>query len=207
MMSNAEVAAGVTLGAKCYIFVCCGCSQLAVSHRSDAMTCSTACRMRAHRSGALRRRRAKAKADHISPAIIGHAEAAARLLPPDLYARLRRGKAELWDVDIRAEMYRAFMALVFEDVEASAAEDWLIQVIKAANEQRLRFLTERPCNYHAALVDLFEHAETFAIVWPSPASPIRFDVMVTKGAPMVGVVDALLVKDRAEAEAVAKLLT
>jgi hypothetical protein len=41
--------------AKRHIFVCAGCDLLAESSRSHATTCSPACRVRAHRSGELKR--------------------------------------------------------------------------------------------------------------------------------------------------------
>ena len=40
---------------KRHIFVCAGCDLLAESSRSHATTCSPACRVRAHRSGELKR--------------------------------------------------------------------------------------------------------------------------------------------------------
>ena len=58
-----------------YIFLCAGCGALAVSERSDALTCSVACRVNAHRSGRLKQLRAEAKAAHIPPGALVQSEA------------------------------------------------------------------------------------------------------------------------------------
>jgi hypothetical protein len=60
----------VTLNPKCYVFVCFGCDLLAISERSDALTCSTACRVRAHRTGRLKEVRSIAETWRTSPAVM-----------------------------------------------------------------------------------------------------------------------------------------
>lgn len=55
-MSGTSIS-NVTLRRKRYtgprVFVCAGCNLLAIAERSDQTTCSTACRVRAHRNGKL----------------------------------------------------------------------------------------------------------------------------------------------------------
>jgi len=99
----------VTLDAKCYVFVCAGCNLLAQSDRSDALTCSPACRVRAHRNGELKRLRSSATALDIRPALIQRAKAVTRL-QPDLEGRIRAGELSLDDV--RPQMARAFGELL-----------------------------------------------------------------------------------------------
>jgi hypothetical protein len=64
---------GVTYSSKRYISVCPGCDRLFDTERRDAMTCSPACRVRAHRSGELKRLRSIAKSLKVRPAGILHA--------------------------------------------------------------------------------------------------------------------------------------
>ena len=97
-------------------------------------------------------------------------------------------------------------AVSFAKVDASAAAIWMAEVVAAANENRLRFLAERPGNYAEALRDLVEHADTFVVVWRDGARPGGNDLAVLKGTPMIGKVDAVRVPDRKAAEAVARLL-
>ena len=97
-------------------------------------------------------------------------------------------------------------SMSFAEVDATAADIWVAEVVGAANENRLRFLAERPGNYAEALRDLVEHADTFVVVWRDGALPRGNDLAVLKGTPMIGKVDAVRVPDRKAAEAVARLL-
>jgi len=102
---------GVTLKPKCYIFVCVGCGLLACSGRSDRLTCSPRCRVRAHRNGSLKRLRdlAALPTFDIEPASIQQA-AAVEQLRPDLAEKLKLGQMELQDT--RKEMWSAFWTLL-----------------------------------------------------------------------------------------------
>lgn len=63
------------------VYVCVGCGLLDHSERSDQLTCSNKCRVRAHRNGSLKRLRALAKSYEITPASIQQAAAVQRLAP------------------------------------------------------------------------------------------------------------------------------
>jgi hypothetical protein len=106
----------VTLKPKCYVFVCAGCDLLDVSERSDKLTCSPACRVRAHRSGRFNVIRETAKSQEIPPALILQSIAIERLRP-DLAHEIHIGR--LNNDDVRADVYRAFIERVFADVAAS----------------------------------------------------------------------------------------
>jgi hypothetical protein len=98
----------VTLKPKCYVYVCVGCGLLADSGGSDALTCSTRCRVKAHRNGDLRRLRAEAKSLHIPPASILQAKALLTLCPhlaPAVVGGLGLG-------DTRAEVWAAYWARI-----------------------------------------------------------------------------------------------
>lgn len=119
-----EIDAPVTHKVKCYIFVCCGCDLLNVSSRNDALTCSTACRVRAHRNGYIKMLRKLAidyelvdDNNRALPALIKQAEAIKRLRP-DLSADIDAGTLTIKQA--QSEMYRSFMELVWQQVEAEA---------------------------------------------------------------------------------------
>ncbi len=119
-----DIDAPVTLNNKCYIFVCCGCGLLDVSSRNDALTCSTACRVRAHRSGLIKSLRKLAHDmdlynddDKLFVAGIKQAEAIKRLRP-DLFADIEAGTLTIKQA--QPEMYRSFMELVCRQVRAEA---------------------------------------------------------------------------------------
>lgn len=101
----------VTLNPKRYIFVCAGCGCLDESERSDALTCSNACRVKAHRSGNLKRLRAAAKELEVSPAAIQQSKAAASLVL-DAYDRIMSRRDTL--DTMRDEVARAFDRLLLE---------------------------------------------------------------------------------------------
>lgn len=98
----------VTDSDKRYVFVCAGCDKLAESERSDAITCSTACRVRAHRNGSLKTLRAIAKAWDITPAMIQRA-AAIEELAPEFEGALLDGTRQIDEDEIRETVYRRFI--------------------------------------------------------------------------------------------------
>jgi hypothetical protein len=118
----------VTDSGTCYewVFKCAGCGLLASSRRSDATTCSTACRVRAHRSGATAARTRLAEMLAIvnertgrpNPALMGHADAI-YVLRPDLAERVYAG--ELTAYQAMPETYRTWVAQVFRDLAAERA--------------------------------------------------------------------------------------
>jgi hypothetical protein len=99
--------AHVTFKPKCYVFVCVGCGLLAESERSDAVTCSPACRVRAHRSGQLKRLREAADAMDITVALIQQS-AAIKELAPDMDNELFSGRRRKIDLDVRKAVWAAF---------------------------------------------------------------------------------------------------
>jgi hypothetical protein len=110
----------VTLKPKCYVknvFVCAGCGRLNASERSDALTCSTACRVRAHRSGILKVIRALGGPDNIPPPDVILRANAVKRLRPDLADQIVAGTRTIDDV--KTEVYSAFIKLAFECAEAA----------------------------------------------------------------------------------------
>ena len=71
----------VTYSTKCYTFVCAGCAGLAQSHRRDTLTCSSACRVRAHRNGSFKAIHTLASTMKIDAADILKAKAIMMLAP------------------------------------------------------------------------------------------------------------------------------
>ncbi len=112
----------VTDRVKCYVFVCAGCGLLAQTERADTLTCSPACRVRAHRSGATDKLRRIARAQDIIAGSIARAQAI-MLLRPDLFERASRGEIKIDDQDTQREMNKSFWALVkkqISELEAAA---------------------------------------------------------------------------------------
>lgn len=112
----------VTLNRKCYIFVCCGCDLLNVSSRNDALTCSTACRVRAHRSGHIKMLRKLAGSlglvnddGKTLPARIIQHEAIERLRP-DLAERIATDTLTLKQA--QPYIYRKFLDVLKQQIEA-----------------------------------------------------------------------------------------
>ncbi len=99
--------AHVTFKPKCYVFVCVGCGLLAESERSDAVTCSTACRVKAHRSGELKRLREVADAMDITVSLIQQS-AAIKELAPDMHNELLSGRRRKIDAEVRKVVWAAF---------------------------------------------------------------------------------------------------
>jgi len=105
----------VTLQPKRYmhVFVCAACDLLGCSVRAHSITCSTACRVRLHRSTALRELRAKmnthCKTVDITFASVLEAKAIDRLIP-EYGRRIRIGELKIEDV--RGELWMAFWKLI-----------------------------------------------------------------------------------------------
>jgi hypothetical protein len=96
-----------------HIFKCAGCGCLVDSDRSDALTCSTACRVRAHRNGKIKRLREIAEMMDIPPGIIVQCQAITGLRP-DLDDAIRDGK-----LTIKQAQQQIWP--VYQDVVAAAA--------------------------------------------------------------------------------------
>jgi hypothetical protein len=86
-----------------------------MSDRSDALTCSGACRVRAHRNGRLQQIRDIAARQNITAALILRA-GAVKILRPDLADRVRDGGLDLDDV--RGDIHAAFMEVLQRAIEA-----------------------------------------------------------------------------------------
>jgi len=86
----------VTLRPKRYIFICLGCRLLAESKRRDTLTCSPGCRVRAHRSGSVKKQQAIAELYDVRVSMLGHA-AAVNELRPDLAVDILKGTLEMGD--------------------------------------------------------------------------------------------------------------
>lgn len=98
----------VTHTPKCYVFVCMGCGLLACSRRSDALTCSTQCRVKAHRNGSLQALRELAESIDVRPAMIRQA-LAVTTLRPDLEERITAGRMTI--AEAQAHAWPAFLKL------------------------------------------------------------------------------------------------
>lgn len=109
----------VTVELKRYVFVCAGCGCLGCSERSDALTCSVACRVQAHRSGDIRRLREIAKHVKVHPAMIQRA-AAVEALAPEWGREVRDGKRGLDDMELRRAVWDAFTRLLRSQVGVAA---------------------------------------------------------------------------------------
>lgn len=112
----------VTHEPKRYVFQCLGCGMLASSGRSDALTCSGACRVRAHRRGAYK---AAAKGavfimaggtpERRAVALMQQGHALIQLCP-EYMDDVMAGKIEF--DEIQPEAYRRYIRLVFDAVAA-----------------------------------------------------------------------------------------
>lgn len=117
----------VTDTRKCYIFACAACGMLQMSSRSDALTCSPACRVKAHRTGQIKLLKARALAGAIvdertgkpRPCLLLQAQALNRLLP-DLANAVMRGDLTIDQAQPR--MVKEFTRLVFEAIHADRQE-------------------------------------------------------------------------------------
>ena len=98
-----------------WVYVCAGCDLLAMADRSDQLTCSTACRVRAHRNGSLKALRARARMCGLvddrtdKPQVAGILQAAAIdiLRPDDLGKQIMDGKMTI--AQAQPEMVRELM--------------------------------------------------------------------------------------------------
>ena len=99
---------------KHHIGVCLSCDVLFMAKRRDQLTCSPACRVKAHRTGKLKSIRQIARAYHIPPAMMVWAKAVKRLRH-DLSAKLPDGRTTLEVV--RPEVVREFHQMVWAEVE------------------------------------------------------------------------------------------
>jgi len=103
-----------------YIYKCLGCGLLDAVERRGVLTCSTACRVRAHRNGTAEALRKLARDFKIPPELILQCEAAVAL-SADIARRLHAGLVEMDDV--QPEMCRLFNQLAMRmarEVEAAA---------------------------------------------------------------------------------------
>ena len=91
-------------------YVCIGCGLLSQSERSHTITCSAACRVRAHRNGSAKALRDLAAAFKIDASDIAQAEALS-ILRPDLEQAVASGALDI--PDAQADLNRAFVSLVF----------------------------------------------------------------------------------------------
>jgi hypothetical protein len=109
----------VTLKPKCYASVCVGCEKLFIAERSDALTCSGSCRVRAHRNGSLRRLRELAAAPmfRVPPSGIQHCRAI-RLLLPHAGADIASGKRT--PDELQPKAIAALLEIVRRGTEAAA---------------------------------------------------------------------------------------
>ena len=104
--------APVTLKPKCYInlvYTCPGCGLLFPPGRSDMVTCSGACRVKAHRNGNLRRLRALAASADIPFVMYLRCEAI-KLLCPHLVPEIMLERIKLEDT--RAEVWAAYWSRI-----------------------------------------------------------------------------------------------
>lgn len=104
----------VTHSPKCYVSVCVGCDLLFQTSRKDQLTCSTACRVRAHRNGSVEALRVVAMKMKIPPALLQRCKAVDRLLPHET-TRLIAGEVEVDDLQERVGS--AFFRLLLEVVD------------------------------------------------------------------------------------------
>ncbi len=107
----------VTHKTKCYVFVCAGCHLLADSDRSDTLTCSPKCRVKAHRNGWLKTLRGIAAISHVHPSMILQAKAI-RALRPDLQPQILAGTLTIEDA--QPEIADAFWKLLKNHLESQA---------------------------------------------------------------------------------------
>lgn len=101
----------VTVKPKCYVLVCAVCGVLTDSQRSDAITCSTACRVRGLRNGAIASLRERAKIWEVPPGLLQRS-AAVCILAPELVGPITAGTHKTDDIEVRAVVWAAFMARV-----------------------------------------------------------------------------------------------
>lgn len=119
------MSAPVTVNPKSYVFRCLGCATIAQSERSDTLTCSNACRVRAHRLGTIKRIMGQAvdadiaRRGGLTPrqgaALMVRADAIMELCP-DLVSQAEAGVVTF--DDLQPEVNRRFIRQVFDEVQA-----------------------------------------------------------------------------------------
>jgi hypothetical protein len=102
-----------------YISVCAGCDKLFESARRDQLTCSNACRVRAHRSGELKRLRQIAAQWEVRTDAMMQIRALT-LLRPDLEIEMRAGRLTLDQA--MPEVVTAFNKLAWQAATAALAQ-------------------------------------------------------------------------------------
>ena len=112
----------VTAKPKSYVFQCAGCKGLAQSSRSDAITCSPACRVKANRTGEAKRLRdIAARAEVYKPGTLDPDPAqvvqakALRLLVPELWDKCLDG--DMLPSQAMPEAVKAFLEQLRDEVE------------------------------------------------------------------------------------------
>lgn len=106
----------VTYSTKCYTYVCAGCGKLSQSNRRDQLTCSTACRVKAHRNGSIKALRDLAVSFDISPASIVQSKAIGALRP-DLAEQISR--REILFADAMRETNHALITAVMAQIRGA----------------------------------------------------------------------------------------
>src|SRR5688500_738605 len=108
---------------KRYISVCAGCDLLFDTGRADPLTCSRACRVRAHRNGRLKKSREAAQVLALTDARTGKPKAAPVLqaaaiqrLRPDLADQIMAGTMTIYQA--MPEACKAFDELVLQVLQA-----------------------------------------------------------------------------------------
>lgn len=101
------------------IYVCVGCRRLEESDRADVLTCSDACRVRAHRNGSAKALREAAAKMDASPGAVAEMGAVIELLPHRAeemsFGRLKINQ-------IRVELQAAFNKRAMQAARRSAPE-------------------------------------------------------------------------------------
>jgi hypothetical protein len=98
-----------------YVYLCVGCNKLDQSGRRDVITCSPACRVRAHRNGSSKALHDQARRMDVGPALILQARAIVELCP-DLANQVRAGSLTIEDA--QPEVNAAFIKLLFAAADA-----------------------------------------------------------------------------------------
>ena len=121
----------VTVKPKCYVFKCLGCGEIAQAERSDTLTCSNACRVRAHRMGTVKRKMRDAiSAGIAAPGDRNPRQAAAFMvradavmdLCPDLLPQIDAGAASFDDLQPEANRrYLDRIRQMFADLREARA--------------------------------------------------------------------------------------
>lgn len=106
----------VTLKHKCYVFVCASCGLLAESYRSDALTCSIACRVKAHRDGKIQRLKKSLEGKEVKLSLVLRVNAAVKLIP-ELHDRIMNDGVSIESEAVRVEIWQAYWGRLLADME------------------------------------------------------------------------------------------